>query len=233
MDADKIRRLDVHQFLKKTTTTVHTTEEVAVASAPTAVVDPKVELVEIQAESEDIKSDAINEADELSSQLVSFGPRMDPNKKETTLRDILAKYNKKYGTDLEYTTLTEALDLAVSADKAKSELTNAIVNNSIVAAVDYTMFSMVILVCQQINGVITDLLNDDTLSIEARVSLVDRLFLWINRLQGVKSIYSKSDIDHLIRKFENNNVSNSGSAKLAISKLLSLLKLDKPNKESA
>ena len=232
MDANEIRHLDIKSLLKKTTTTKveTTTEEVAVASPVPK--SPKDELIEVQAETESIKDNAVQEAEELSSQLVSFGTRVDEKNKESTLKDILAKYNKKYGTDLEYSTLTDALDLAVSADKAKNELTNAIVNNSIVAVVDYTMFSMVILVCQQINGVISELLNDDTLNVEARVALVDRIFLWINRLQSTKSIYSKSDIDHLIRKFERNNL-QSNNAKLAINKLLSLFKLDRSDKDTA
>lgn len=221
MEADDIRRLDVKSLLRKTTR-VETTEVIETQPKESS---PKDSLIEIQSESNEIKNDAVQELDEMTSQLVSFGPRTDDNSKENTLKEILDKYNKRYNTNLEYTTLTDAIDLAVGADKSKSELTSAIINNSIVASVDFTIFSMIILACQQINGLIAELLQDTTISIEARVSLVDRLFLWIQRLQSVKSIYSKQDIDHLIRKFENKNV-QSGNAKIAVSKLLSLLKLD-------
>lgn len=221
MEADDIRRLDVKSLLRKTTR-VETTEVIETQPKESS---PKDSLIEIQSESNEIKNDAVQELDEMTSQLISFGPRTDDNSKENTLKEILDKYNKRYNTNLEYTTLTDAIDLAVGADKSKSELTSAIINNSIVASVDFTIFSMIILACQQINGLIAELLQDTTISIEARVSLVDRLFLWIQRLQSVKSIYSKQDIDHLIRKFENKNV-QSGNAKIAVSKLLSLLKLD-------
>ena len=227
MDIGDIRRLDVKSLLGKKTTRVETTrvETTEFVQSQQNDSSPKDSLVEIKDESNEIKNEAVNELDELGNQLIAFGPRSNEADKETTLKNILEKYNKKYNTNLEYSTLTDALDLAVSADKSKSELTNAIVNNSISAVCDFTTFSMIILVCQQINGVITELLEDNTISIDARVSLVDRLFLWIQRLQSVKSIYSKQDIDHLIRKFENKNV-QSGNAKIAVSKLLSLLKLD-------
>lgn len=219
MEPDSIKRLDVHSLLKRTK--IETTEEVLQSSSlsdqgielqPSSMpIGTQIQSIEYMTKGMSKRKDCLPEGTCNAN---------------SEIKDILCKYNEKYGINLEYSTLTDALDLAVTANKYESELTNAIVSNSISAVVDFTMFSMAIQVCNQINGLVSRLLASDDLTDEAKVSLVDRMFLWMNRLQQMKDVYSKMDIDHIVRKYEQNRTRSSGNSQV-IEKLLNLLKIGK------
>jgi len=215
MEQDAVRRLDVQSLLKRTK--VETTEEVIVAT-PKEQSTPKPVCINAELDEIDEATKVLsNPPANLSKTAVS----------ESGIREILDKYNAKYNLNLEYSTLNDALDLAVMADQNKGEIANAIVNNSIVAVVDFTMFSLTILACKQINGLVTEMLEGDELPPDQKVVLLDRIFLWINRLQATKAQYSSIDLDHLVKKFQR-KAATSGVSQNLVNKLISLLKLDKP-----
>lgn len=228
MEENAIRKLDVNSLLTRKVTK-ETVEETIVNPTSTPNMDT-APCIGGRRGSEIIEAEVTN-IDDLTG---NFGnPHLPSSLKtgdvqEQTINEILSKYNKKYDLDLHYGTLQDSLNLAVEGDKLKSSLMNGIVANSILSLVDYTNFLLIITCCKQIQGLVGDLLEGDNLGTDDKVVLLDRCFLWITRLQGLKSMYTPTDIEHIIKRMESNKIRTGGTnANAAITKILEILKLGK------
>lgn len=219
MDGETIKKLDVHALLKKSRT--ESTEQFAL---PRDV----GEVPESQARDEVLDAEVV-QIDTLTKDFSN--PHSSKNIvkqdiQERTINEILDKYNKKYNLDLKYGNFQDALNLATEGDKVKGELMQAVVSNSILSLVDFTNFSLIILACKQIQGLVSEMLEGDEIGPDDKVVLLDRIFLWISRLQGLKMMYSQTDIDHIVKRLEQNKLrSGDGGSKIAINKILDILKL--------
>ena len=220
MDSETIKKLDVHSLLKKTR--VETTEQIVLS--PTSSEVPKISQAR-----DDTLDVEIEQLDSLTKQFNNpHVPKVicKQDLQERTVNEILDKYNKKYNLDLKYGNLQDALELAVEGDAVKSSLMNGVVGNSILSMVDYSNFLLILMICKSLNGVVNELLEGDNLSDEERLVLIDRLFTWSQKLQTVKAMYSPTDIAHLVKRVEQQNLRNkSDGSKVAINKILDILKL--------
>lgn len=222
MDSEAIKKLDVHSLLNRNR-----------ASEDKQFVPPQ-DPEEIPGKQVRDTPFEIVEVEQIDDLTKNFGnPHSSKNivkqdVQEQTINEILDKYNKKYNLDLQYANFQDALNLATEGDKVKSELMQAVVSNSILGLVDFTNFSLIILACKQIQGLVTEMLEGDELGPEDKVVLLDRIFLWISRLQGLKMMYSPTDIDHIVKRMEQSKLRSGGNgSKLAINKILDILKLGK------
>lgn len=260
MNEQEIRKLDITSILngikqtKTTTTTTTTTESVEVHSNPNpdkpALEEVAVEEVsneQVQEKLDQLNNKAIKETDFINSSINEIQSNMDlvesiPNKYEVStlvtgtdtdamIADIIKSYNKKYNTNIAISSMKDAVDIAVNADELTSELSRSMISNTILSIIDYTKFSTIILLCQQLNTLVRRLIEsaDSDFDNFQKVQVIDRIFSWLTKLEELKKTYTHQNIDAIINRMESVKNMTAGGSK-AVHTLLNLLKSNPKDK---
>jgi len=182
MEAEEVKHLDIDNILKNTngavklskTTTV--TEEVHVMPTQQDVemipteeelqqADAKLKLVGHQIIREtDLQAD-IKDIDENIKKVGETPTNYDittvvnNSDSDKLIVDVINQYNEKYGTDIKIASIKDAISIAVNANEIQGELSSAMISNTVIALVDYTQFSMAIMLCQQLNSLVRNLIS--------------------------------------------------------------------------
>jgi len=253
MEAEEMKHLDIDNILKNTnngmkvsrTTTV--TEEVHVMPTSSPNVD-QLERVVTDAEAEDadeklksIGHQIIRETDlqadlkDIDENIRKVGETptnydittvVNNSDSDSLIADVITQYNEKYGTDIKIASIKDAISIAVNADEIKGELSTAMISNTVIALVDYTQFSMTIILCQQLNTLVKRLIESEELDNVSKLQVIDRLFNWLEKLDQIKARYDQKNIDAIIKRMESARRMDAGSSQ-AVTKLLNLLRKTK------
>lgn len=253
MEAEEVKHLDIDNILKNTngavklskTTTV--TEEVHVMPTSSPNVD-QLERVVTDAEAEDaneklktIGHQIIRETDlqadikDIDENIKRVGETptnydittvVNNSDSDKLIVDVINQYNEKYGTDIKIASIKDAISIAVNANEIQGELSSAMISNTVIALVDYTQFSMAIMLCQQLNSLVRNLIESEELDNVTKLQVIDRLFNWLEKLDQIKARYTQRNIDAIMKRMESARRMDAGSSQ-AVTKLLNLLRKTK------
>lgn len=254
MNEQGIRTLDINAILNgvrqttTTTTTTTTTESVEVRpNAPQEIEAEEVTNEEVQNKLSQLNDKTIRETDFVNAQMGEIQKNMDlveamPNHYEVgslvagtdtdaMIADIIKSYNKKYHTNIAISSMKDAVDIAVNADELTSELSRSMVSNTILSIIDYTKFSTIILLCQQLNTLVRHLIESQESDFDnfQKVQVIDRIFSWLTKLEELKKTYTHQNIDAIINRMESVKSMTAGGSK-AVHTLLNLLKSNPKDK---
>ena len=144
---------------------------------------------------------------------------------EQFINDVLDKYNKQYGTNVQLGTIKDAIEIGIASNTMDKELLNAMMSNTITTMVNYTTFSMVVVLCQNLNTLVRDMLESPSLNNEMKLVIVDRLFGWVDRLNNIKSRFTESDIQSIVDRINSNKNINGENSKI-VKKLIDLFRIN-------
>ena len=175
-----------------------------------------------------ISGEDINKADELSNRELSEKDKQ--SDLISQLEPALKAYKEKYGIDFNYDTFKDTLQFALTANKKDRDL-KRLVDSDLVSNICEIMTIKSILVASYVINTqlvsIQDSCHTNTITLEA-MSMIDKIFSWMDKLTQLKEAYKQYDIDKKIDQIKGSSLDGSDDYKNNM-KLIEALKLSIEN----